>query len=302
MQRGRTRGLGVGFGGPVDWRTGRVRCSHQIEGWDDFGLGDWLREQTGLSVAIDNDANVAALGEAKAGAGKLSSSENADRGSDPLFYITLGSGVGGGLVVGQTIYHGTSPGESEFGHIRLERSGTILESRCSGWAVNARIREVLRGGSSQESTLIQLATQSPGNEARHLAEALRQEDPIARSILNDVADDLSFALSHVVHLMHPNLIVIGGGLSLLGEPLSEAVQATLPRYVMKAFHPVPAVKLAGLREDSVPVGAGPGGRYLKERFSPLPIRLELRVQKRPHVRKERAAWRRRKRGLCAAGA
>lgn len=245
------KGIGVGFGGPVDWRTGRICCSHQIEGWEDFDLRNWLREESGLPVAIDNDANVAALGEAKSGAAR--SPANSRDGFDPLFYVTLGSGVGGGLVAGGKIYHGASPGESEFGHLRLDRNGTILESRCSGWAVDARIREAVRG--KRETPLTKLATESPGNEARHLTEALRLNDPIARAILADVADDLAFALSHVVHLMHPNLIVLGGGLSLLGDPLTGAVQAVLPRYVMKAFHPVPAVRLAALREDSVPTGA-----------------------------------------------
>lgn len=245
--------IGVGFGGPVDWRTGRICCSHQIEGWEDFGLGDWLRKEYGLPAAIDNDANVAALGEAKAGAGSSQALNTAAVDLDPLFYVTLGSGVGGGLVVGGKIYHGASPGESEFGHLRLDRSGTIVESRCSGWAVDARIRAAVRAG--QESALTRLAAQNSGNEAKHLAEALRQDDPIADMILTDLADDLAFALSHVIHLMHPRLIVLGGGLSLLGEPLGAKVQAGLLRYVMKAFQPAPIVRLAALREDSVPAGA-----------------------------------------------
>ena len=80
--------IGVGFGGPFNRETGRTCCSHQVEGWDDFPLCDWLREQAaGALVAIDNDANTAALGEALAGAG---------RGLSPVFYVTVGSGIGGG--------------------------------------------------------------------------------------------------------------------------------------------------------------------------------------------------------------
>src|SRR6185436_8980193 len=79
---------GVGFGGPVDWKTGRTSCSHHIEGWSDFELGEWLRSLLHAPVAVDNDANIAALGEACRGAG-------ADK--NPVFYVTLGSGVGGGL-------------------------------------------------------------------------------------------------------------------------------------------------------------------------------------------------------------
>ncbi len=81
---------GVGFGGPVDWQTGRICRSHQIEGWSEFDLGDWLQRQIDAPVFVDNDANVAALGEAIHGAG---------RGANPVFYVTLGSGVGGGLVL-----------------------------------------------------------------------------------------------------------------------------------------------------------------------------------------------------------
>src|SRR5580658_9302132 len=95
---------GVGFGGPVDLKTGRISRSHQVEGWSEFPLRDWLSDLTHTPVVVDNDANVAALGEAKHGAGA---------GFDPVFYVTLGSGVGGGLVRDGQIYHGATPGESE---------------------------------------------------------------------------------------------------------------------------------------------------------------------------------------------
>jgi glucokinase len=126
--------VGVGFGGPVDWRTGKICRSHQIEGWAEFDLAGWLHELTGVPAFVDNDANVAALAEARLGAG-------ADH--DPVFYVTLGSGVGGGLVTGGRIYHGATPGESEIGHVRLDRSGITVEARCSGWAVDRRIRELI---------------------------------------------------------------------------------------------------------------------------------------------------------------
>lgn len=236
--------VGVGYGGPVDWHTGQICCSHQIEGWSDFPLGDWLREQTRKPVIVDNDANVAALGEALRGAG---------RGSDPVFYVTLGSGVGGGLVVGGRIFHGAKPGESEIGHVRLDRAGTIVEERCSGWAVDKRIRVARE--SAPTSPLAKLCANHTSGEARFLGGALAQGDSEARRILDEVAQDLAFALSHVTHLMHPAAIVLGGGLSLVGEPLREAVQRELDRFVMHAFSPRPSIALAALREDAVPVGA-----------------------------------------------
>jgi glucokinase len=237
-------GIGVGFGGPVDWKTGRICCSHHVEGWSDFELGDWLRKLTTVPVHIDNDANVAALGEATQGAGVT---------FNPVFYVTLGSGVGGGLVVDGSIYHGTKPGEAEIGHVRLDRDGTIVEARCAGWAVDKRIRGLI----SREPTgvLAQLVGGQHGAEARHLGEALTRNDAAAGRILSETAEDLAFGLSHVVHLMHPQVIVLGGGLSLLGERLRSAVARALPRFVMEAFHPGPEVRLAALGEDAVPVGA-----------------------------------------------
>lgn len=240
----RPAAIGVGFGGPVDWRTGQIRCSHQIEGWSEFPLGEWLHRQTGLEVRIDNDANVGSLGEALAGAGE---------GANPVFYVTLGSGVGGGLTVDGRIYHGIGPGEAEIGHVRLDRQGTIVERRCSGWAVDARIREL--AAHAPESRLARLAQEQPGNEARHLPAALAQGDGAAQRLLEEVAADLAFALSHVTHLFHPECIVLGGGLALTGEPLRAAVAEALPRFVMEAFHPVPGIRLATLGEDAVPVGA-----------------------------------------------
>src|SRR6266481_3965577 len=96
--------IGVGFGGPVDRKTGKICRSHQIEGWSEFDLGGWLSQLASAPVFVDNDANVAALGEARHGVGV---------GFNPVFYVTLGSGVGGGLVVNGSIYHGSKPGEAE---------------------------------------------------------------------------------------------------------------------------------------------------------------------------------------------
>ncbi len=243
--RGRViTGTAVGFGGPVDFKTGNIACSHQIEGWSEFPLGSWLENQMQGPVCVENDANTAALGEALAGAGQ---------GQNPVFYITLGSGVGGGLVVDGQIYHGRVPGEAEVGHLRLDREGTVVESRCSGWAVDARIRSAAL--KEPESILAKLAAGMVKGEARHLRTALDQEDALAHRLLEEIAEDLAFGLSHVVHLYHPEVIVLGGGLSLVGEPLRGAVEKALKGFVMEAFAPGPRVVLAALTEDAVPMGA-----------------------------------------------
>ena len=245
MARHSVASVGVGFGGPVDPKTGQICCSHQVPGWHDFPLGDWVRDLTGVPVAVENDANVAALGEALRGAG---------RGFGCVFWINMGSGVGGGMVVDGRLYHGARPGEAEIGHLRLDRSGRIVEDACSGWAVDRRIRAAVVG---QEGFLAGAvgSQSSEGGEFRHLRSAIDAGDPLARKILGDVADDLAFALSHAVHLFHPEIIVVGGGLSLVGEPLRAAMAEALPAYLMEAFRPGPQVALAGLGEDSVPIGA-----------------------------------------------
>lgn len=238
--------IGVGYGGPVDWRTGRIWKSYHIAGWSDFPMADWLREQTGLPVFVENDSNLATLGEAICGAGK---------GMNPVFYTNMGSGVGGGLVVDGRIYHGAPPGEMEFGHLRLHGPERILEDDCSGWSLDCAIR--VAAENTPESKLAELVKThvGTGGEAKYLVKALEAGDPLAISLLETLAGHFTNALGVVVQLLHPEVIVIGGGVSLIGEPLREAVVKRLPSFIMDVFHPGPEVRLAGLREDSVPVGA-----------------------------------------------
>lgn len=235
--------IGVGYGGPVDWKTGRIKCSHHVKGWDDFPLGEWLRGVCGLPVFVENDANVAALGEAIHGAG---------RGFSHVAWVNSGSGVGGGMVVDGTLYHGTIPGEVEIGHLRLDQSGTIVEDRCSGWAIDRTIRAAIEHESGSVLAGF-LRDAAPGGEARALAPALEKACPLADSILTAAMNDLAFALSHVVQLLHPQIIVVGGGIHLIGEPVRKRIAEALPRWVMSAFE-VPRIALAKLGEDSVTVG------------------------------------------------
>ena len=236
--------IGVGFGGPVDIAQGKVATSHQIEGWSGFPLRDWLHDLSGLPVVIENDANSAALAEAVRGAG---------RGFNPAFYMNMGSGVGGGLIINGKIYHGTAPGEVEFGHLRLDPDGTTVEDRCSGWAVDNAIRDAAKN--NPDCPLAQLLGKEPGGEAKHLAESLAQDDPVAQDILDTLTHDLAFALSHVTHLFHPQVIILGGGLSLVGAPLRKGIEKKLPQFLMETYGNGPELKLAELTEDAVPVGA-----------------------------------------------
>ena len=235
---------GVGFGGPVDWKRGQIHCSHQVAGWNKKNIGRWLSNLIDAPVAIDNDANVAALAEVYHGTGA---------GCSPVFYTNSGSGVGGGLVIAGEIYHGATPGEAELGHIRLTPTGLTVEESCSGWAVDRKVREHCARFPS--GILARLVARAPGREARHLNKAILAGDADAKKILDETASTLAFALSHVVHLIHPTLNILGGGLSLIGEPWRKSVAEALPQHLMKVFLPGPEIRLAALGEDIVPVGA-----------------------------------------------
>jgi glucokinase len=240
------RAIGVGFGGPVLWRNGRVACSHHISGWSGFEMADWLHRLSGLPAYVENDANAAALAEATVGAGQ---------GADPVLWMNAGSGIGGGLVVDGRIYHGAAPGEVELGHLRLDREGTITEDLASGWSIDARVRDAARRNPDGPLARIIREGGHARAEARALAEALTEGDPDALSLLNQTAETLAYALSHAAHLLHPEVVVFGGGVSLLGEPLRNRIAAALPRWLMEAFHPGPRIVLAALGEDSVLLGA-----------------------------------------------
>jgi glucokinase len=239
VDRARLKGVGIGFGGPVDDRTRTVIKSHQIAGWDNFALADWIGELVGLPAALGNDADVAGLAEALFGAG---------RGCSPVFYITIGSGIGGGLIVDGEIYRGCGRGGAEIGHLRLlmSRDGReplrydILEHAASGWAIERVARE--RFG--EERTV------------RQLGEAIRAGDPIARLLLDVSLSYLAEAICQVIALLSPRRIVIGGGVSLLGEDVLFApLRQRIAERVFKPFAECYEIVPAALGEAVVVHGA-----------------------------------------------
>ena len=236
--------VGIGFGGPVNWQTGQIATSFHIEGWSDFNFAEWLEPIVEAPVFVENDANVAALGEAVRGAGK---------GYSLVLYVTIGSGIGGGMVIRNEIYHGAIPGEVEIGHLRMNREGDTFQSLCSGWGIDERIRKL--NARNPTGVLAQLVGDHHSGEAAFLKTAIEQNDPVAIELFEQVIDDLSFGLSHAIHLFHPEILILGGGFSLVGEILESSIAKKIPGYLMKAFHPGPVVKLAKLQELSVPTGA-----------------------------------------------
>src|SRR6516165_7133517 len=153
--RDELRGVGIGFGGPVDDATCTVIKSHQIAGWDGFPLADWIADLIGLPAVLGNDADVAGLGEALFGAGK---------GFNPIFYITIGSGIGGGLVINGEIYRGCGRGAAEIGHLLFWRESTKgeeepfrLEEVASGWAISQAANRLFEVQLGRQSRMFKLA-------------------------------------------------------------------------------------------------------------------------------------------------
>ncbi len=231
------RGVGIGFGGPTDDATQTVVKSHHIAGWDGFPLRDWVTELVGAPSVLCNDADVSGLAEALFGAG---------RGLSPLFYITVGTGIGGGLILDGEIYRGIGRGATEIGHLRpvYPRTATghdeVVEYYAAGWGIERAARE--RMGQPRS--------------AKQVAEAARAGDPIARAILDEAVQALAEGVCSVIKLLCPRRIVIGGGVSLMGEDL---FFAPLRRYVaergLAAFAGLTDIVPAALGEEVVVHGA-----------------------------------------------
>lgn len=237
-------GAGIGFGGPVDRNRGTVATSHHVAGWDGLPLAAWVGERCGgRPVWLENDTNAAALAEAVVGAG---------RGLRTVVYSNVGSGIGAGLVIDGAVYRGRVPGEMELGHLRIAAGGPTLEDVASGWAIDRQVAE--RAAADPHGPLAREAAAGRIG-ARGLAAALAAGDGTAAAILDGAARQYGHALSHVVHLLNPEVIVLGGGVARLGEPWRDAVARHLDAGLMVALRPAPPVRLAALGDAVVPVGA-----------------------------------------------
>jgi len=245
VERGRLRGVGVGFGGPVDDHTRTVIKSHQIEGWDDFPLADWVGDVVGLPAVLGNDADVAGLAEALHGAGK---------GLSPVFYVTIGSGIGGGLIIDGEIYRGVGRGAAEFGHLLVDRGCYVpLEKVASGWAIQSRGAALVKN----HGALRRLAGGKPGNvTAQMVAQAAAEGASDAREVLQEVMGVLGKAICDVIALLCPRRVVFGGGVSLMGEELFfEPLRASVDVLAFRPFAGLTDIVPAALGEEVVVHGA-----------------------------------------------
>lgn len=234
---GDIQGIGIGFGGPVDDTTRSTIVSHQIAGWERFPIVQWCEQLFSVPVVVGNDADVAGLAEARYGAG---------RGCSTVFYITVGSGIGGGLILNGQIHRGTGRGAAEIGHLRMNAQGDTLEALASGWGIAQRARQQIRSGEALESAwATQFATHPDSLTTELLAQAMMQGDRWAQRIFQSAIQALAEAICHVIALICPEKIILGGGVSLIGEeyffrPLREEVATRVFRPFAGLTQIVPA--------------------------------------------------------------
>mgnify|MGYP006298550243 FL=1 len=250
--RRRITALGIGFGGPVDSATGQVLVSHQVAGWDGVALKSWAEDRFSLPTVVANDANAAGWAEYRAGAGA---------GTRHFFYMNIGSGIGGALVLDGTLHDGQGRGAGEIGHTyvpdwtaELPGATDKLEHICSGWSIERRIRGWALAG--PDTPLARLCGGDPHMlTCPMLAEAARAGDAQAQAEIERVANSIGIALANVLSLGHPERVALGGGVALMGETLLVPVRRAVAEYVFGPFGGRYEIVPCQLGEQVVPTGA-----------------------------------------------
>ena len=248
---GAPRGIGVAVPGPLDLVNGTVTTTPHVSAWRSFPLRARLERQLGGPVTVENDANAWALGEFWCGAA---------RGRSEVVLLTLGTGVGGGLIVGGRIVHGIAGMAGELGHVTVEPEGVrcdcgargCLEAYASASGIQRLVEQRLR----RRARMPALFTDTQGEFAvRRLAQAARGRNPLARAVLGVAGKYLGIAVASFVNIFNPELVVIGGGVSgalpLMREPMMREIKA---RAFAAALRRVRIVR-AGLGEHAGVVGA-----------------------------------------------
>ncbi|MBI2795408.1 MAG: ROK family protein [Gemmatimonadetes bacterium] len=224
-------GVGIGSPGPLDRAKGLVIMTPNL-GWRDFPLRDRVSAQVNLPATLDNDANCATYGEWWQGAA---------RGGRDVIGVTIGTGIGGGLILGGKLFHGASDVAGEIGHTTIDSTGRrckcgnygCLEAYASGPAIAERAREALAG--DEASVLTERVNGDLGKiTARLVYDAAKDGDFLARLVVRDTARFLGTGLANLLNIFNPDTIVLAGGVTAAGEALFQPLQAELRR---RAFKP-----------------------------------------------------------------
>jgi glucokinase len=232
--------VGVGCGGPLDRERGLILSPPNLPNWDEFPVIELLEKRLGVPALLDNDANAAALGEYRFGAG---------RGLRNMVYITISTGIGGGIIIGGKLLHGINDGAGEVGHITVLPEGPqcgcgargCMEAICSGTSIARRARERLSAGA--QSSLRETGARIDEVTAKAVAEAARDGDPLAVEIWDETIYYLAIGMSNIVNILAPEAVVLGGGVSTAGEQLLEPLR----QHVRSRTHMLPPEKISILQ-------------------------------------------------------
>lgn len=245
-------GIGVGAPGPLDRRTGVVLETPNL-GWREIPLVEMITQGTGLPVVLDNDANCFAFGEWWLGAG---------RGAERLVGLTLGTGIGGGIVLGGKIYRGASDAAAEVGHMSIDHNGRrcscgsrgCVEAYASGSAIAARAAEGIASGA--DSMLSAMGEGDPfAITAEAVCEAAAAGDDYAGQVLSETARILGVVVANLIHLINPDVIVIGGGVATAGELLLAPLRVEAERRAFRSATRACRIVAAELEATAGLIGA-----------------------------------------------
>jgi glucokinase len=223
-------GIGICSPGPLDPRAGVVINPPNLPCWRNFPLAAEVERVFGIPARIDNDANAAGLAEAIWGAGV---------GYRDVFYATLGTGIGTGIVLNQRIYHGRTGSAAEGGHVTIDYRGPrcacgklgCIEVLCSGPAIANRARARMAQSAQAGAKILELAEENLEQvHAETVAEAFRQGDPLAVEVLQTTADLLTVWIGNIVDLLEPEIIILGGGVSELMSAFFGRIREQLPNW------------------------------------------------------------------------
>ena len=232
--RGQVQGIGVVAPGPVDPRKGVIMKAPNLSGWKNVPLKDLVEEEFGLPVLVGNDANSAALAEQRFGAGQ---------GIADLIYITVSTGIGGGIIADNRLLLGAQGFAGEVGHQTIEAYGPrcncgnigCLEALAAGPAIARRARQLIRTGIGMG--IADLAGGDLGKvTAKEVNQAAQAGDPIAIEIFRQAGFYIGVGIVNLLHLFNPGLIVIGGSVAKAGELLFEPIRATVRERAMASYY------------------------------------------------------------------
>lgn len=224
-------GIGFDFPGQVDCKTGVVKLAPNIPGWVNVPIAQMIEDEFHIPTRIDNDVRCAALGELKFGAGK---------GCENFICITVGTGIGSGIVINGKVVRGATNAAGELGHIKLQMNGGpicgcgdtgCLEAFASGPAIVAMAQEYIKGGKSTKFR--EMAAAEGGEITPYMvAKAAEEGDPVAKRIFEIVGEYIGIGLTSVINLLNPEKVIIGGGVAESGELLLGPIRKTIKERAM----------------------------------------------------------------------